>query len=131
MSTSSPKVLLAALLLVSPLAVSAQPRPGPPPLPPEEAAAAEADYQRYCALCHGPDRAGPANRKTNRVIVVEGYMDVIALAEAGIADAVAPLGTALTEAQLGLIWRMVPVPVLCFDGDPAGRRVRWRRPGSA
>ena len=61
MTTSSPKVLLAALLLVSPLAVSAQPRPAPPPLGPEDTAAAEADYQRYCALCHGPDRAGHAN----------------------------------------------------------------------
>ena len=61
MIPSSPKVLLAALLLVSPLAVSAQARPAPPPLGPEDAAAAEADYQRYCALCHGPDRAGHAN----------------------------------------------------------------------
>jgi DNA primase len=72
------------------------------------------------------DRASPASRQTNRVIVVEGYMDVIALAEAGIADAVAPLGTALTEAQLGLLWRMVPVPVLCFDGDAAGQKAAMR-----
>ena len=67
------------------------------------------------------DKASPASRQTNRIIVVEGYMDVIALAEAGIADAVAPLGTALTENQLGMLWRMVPVPVLCFDGDSAGQ----------
>ena len=72
------------------------------------------------------DKASPASRKTNRIIVVEGYMDVIALAEAGIADALAPLGTALTEAQLGLIWRMVPVPVLCFDGDAAGQKAAMR-----
>ncbi|WP_447761469.1 DNA primase [Sphingopyxis panaciterrae] len=72
------------------------------------------------------DKASPASRQTNRIIVVEGYMDVIALAEAGIADAVAPLGTALTEAQLGLIWRMVPVPVLCFDGDAAGQKAAMR-----
>ncbi|AJA09987.1 DNA primase [Sphingopyxis fribergensis] len=72
------------------------------------------------------DKASPASRQTNRIIVVEGYMDVIALAEAGIADAVAPLGTALTEAQLGLIWRMVPVPVLCFDGDSAGQKAAMR-----
>jgi DNA primase len=51
---------------------------------------------------------------------------VIALAEAGIADAVAPLGTALTEQQLGMIWRMVPVPVLCFDGDAAGQKAAMR-----
>ena len=72
------------------------------------------------------DRASPASRQTNRVIVVEGYMDVIALAEAGINDAVAPLGTALTEAQLGLLWRMVPVPILCFDGDAAGQKAAMR-----
>ncbi|WP_428628238.1 DNA primase [Sphingopyxis sp.] len=72
------------------------------------------------------DKASPTSRQTNRIIVVEGYMDVIALAEAGIADAVAPLGTALTEAQLGLIWRMVPVPVLCFDGDAAGQKAAMR-----
>jgi DNA primase len=72
------------------------------------------------------DKASPASRQTNRIIVVEGYMDVIALAEAGIGDAVAPLGTALTENQLGLIWRMVPVPVLCFDGDAAGQKAAMR-----
>jgi DNA primase len=72
------------------------------------------------------DKASPASRQTNRIIVVEGYMDVIALAEAGIADAVAPLGTALTENQLGMIWRMVPVPVLCFDGDGAGQKAAMR-----
>jgi DNA primase len=72
------------------------------------------------------DKASPASRQTDRIIVVEGYMDVIALAEAGIGDAVAPLGTALTEAQLGLIWRMVPVPVLCFDGDTAGQKAAMR-----
>ncbi|MXP46713.1 DNA primase [Altererythrobacter luteolus] len=71
-------------------------------------------------------RAGPASRQTNRMIVVEGYMDVIALADAGIEDAVAPLGTALTERQLELLWRMVEVPVLCFDGDAAGQRAAMR-----
>ncbi|MGV3548999.1 DNA primase [Rhizobium sp.] len=56
------------------------------------------------------------------VIAVEGYMDVIALAQAGVGNAVAPLGTALTENQLQLLWKMTPVPVLCFDGDGAGMR---------
>ncbi|PAX09369.1 DNA primase [Sphingomonas lenta] len=72
------------------------------------------------------DRAAPAARKANRVLVVEGYMDVIALAQAGIAEAVAPLGTALTEAQLERLWRMVPVPLLCFDGDAAGQKAALR-----
>lgn len=71
-------------------------------------------------------RAGPASRKTNRVIVVEGYMDVIALACAGIEDAVAPMGTALTETQIEMLWRMVETPVLCFDGDAAGQRAAMR-----
>jgi len=71
-------------------------------------------------------RAAPAARQSGRVVVVEGYMDVIALANAGIRDAVAPLGTALTEMQLELLWRMVEVPVLCFDGDAAGQRAAMR-----
>ncbi|MFM7348729.1 MAG: DNA primase [Erythrobacter sp.] len=71
-------------------------------------------------------RAAPASRQSGRVVVVEGYMDVIALANAGIADAVAPLGTALTEMQLEMLWRMVEVPVLCFDGDAAGQRAAMR-----
>lgn len=62
----------------------------------------------------------------DRVIAVEGYMDVIALAQAGFAESVAPLGTALTDDQLGLLWRMSPEPVLCFDGDAAGRKAAFR-----
>lgn len=60
------------------------------------------------------------------ILVVEGYMDVIALHQAGFAGAVAPLGTALTEEQLALLWRATPVPILCFDGDAAGRRAAAR-----
>lgn len=71
-------------------------------------------------------RAAPAARQTGRVVVVEGYMDVVALAQAGIGDAVAPLGTALTEMQLEMLWRMVEVPVLCFDGDAAGQKAAMR-----
>ncbi|MEW9536575.1 DNA primase [Agrobacterium radiobacter] len=60
------------------------------------------------------------------VIAVEGYMDVIALYQAGVENAVAPLGTALTESQLDLLWKMSPQPVLCFDGDGAGIRAANR-----
>lgn len=60
------------------------------------------------------------------VIAVEGYMDVIALYQAGVENAVAPLGTALTESQLELLWKMSPQPVLCFDGDGAGIRAANR-----
>jgi len=66
-----------------------------------------------------------------QIIVCEGYMDVIALAQAGFANAVAPLGTALTESQLDLLWKMVPEPILCFDGDKAGQRAAGRAAGVA
>jgi DNA primase len=59
------------------------------------------------------------------LVVVEGYMDVIACQRAGIA-AVAPMGTALTEEQMELLWRYHPEPTLCFDGDAAGRRAAGR-----
>jgi len=67
-------------------------------------------------------RAAPAARRSGRIVVVEGYMDVIALAQAGIAEAVAPMGTALTEHQVELLWRQCERPILCFDGDNAGQR---------
>jgi DNA primase len=72
------------------------------------------------------DRAGPASRPARRLIVVEGYMDVIALDRAGIAEVVAPNGTAVTEAQLEKMWRLDPAPILCFDGDSAGQRAATR-----
>ncbi len=72
------------------------------------------------------DRAAPAARKAGRLIVVEGYLDVIALAQAGIEEAVAPLGTALTEAQLERLWRVHDRPILCLDGDSAGQKAAGR-----
>jgi len=71
-------------------------------------------------------RARPLAHKAQRVIVVEGYMDVVTLAEAGFGEAVAPLGTALTEGQVELLWRLVPEPTLCFDGDKAGQKAAHR-----
>ena len=61
-----------------------------------------------------------------QVIAVEGYVDVIAMVTAGFAATVAPLGTALTEDQLALLWKMTDEPVLCFDGDAAGQRAAFR-----
>jgi len=72
------------------------------------------------------DRAGPASRTAKRLIVVEGYMDVIALDRAGIGEVVAPNGTALTEGQLERLWRLDPSPILCFDGDNAGKKAAIR-----
>ena len=60
------------------------------------------------------------------LIVVEGYVDVIAMVTTGFAASVAPLGTALTENQLMLLWKMADEPILCFDGDKAGQKAAWR-----
>ena len=64
--------------------------------------------------------------KTGTIILAEGYMDVIALVRAGFAHSVAPLGTALTEDQLHLLWRTAPEPILAFDGDTAGLKAAHR-----
>jgi DNA primase len=72
------------------------------------------------------DLAREAVRGGASLVVVEGYMDVIALAQAGMGGAVAPLGTALTEEQLEELWRLAPAPILCFDGDAAGSRAAAR-----
>src|SRR4030088_1632303 len=60
------------------------------------------------------------------LVVVEGYVDVIAMVGAGFAASVAPLGTALTENQLALLWKMADEPILCFDGEKAGQKAAWR-----
>ena len=77
-------------------------------------------------LLYNLHRAAPAARKAGRLLVVEGYMDVVGLAGAGILEAVAPLGTALTEEQMQLAWKVVGEPVLAFDGDAAGMRAGLR-----
>ncbi|MDX2155594.1 MAG: DNA primase [Hyphomicrobiaceae bacterium] len=78
------------------------------------------------AVLFNAARARPLAFERSRIIAVEGYMDVIALAEAGFGETVAPLGTALTEAQVQLLWRMAPEPILCFDGDAAGKKAAYR-----
>jgi DNA primase len=60
------------------------------------------------------------------IVVVEGYVDVIAMVGVGYPGSVAPLGTAMTENQLALIWKMADEPILCFDGDRAGQKAAWR-----
>ncbi len=80
---------------------------------------------------YGLDRARDAMRpkpgtEAAEVVAVEGYMDVIALHQAGFGAAVAPLGTALTAEQMEALWRLSPAPVLCFDGDTAGTRAAAR-----
>jgi DNA primase len=67
-----------------------------------------------------------ATHNGGALVVVEGYVDVIAMVGAGFAASVAPLGTALTENQLALLWKMADEPILCFDGDKAGQKAAWR-----
>jgi len=82
-------------------------------------------FHKGHVLFNGAAAREPAHA-AGEIVVVEGYMDVVALAEAGIPNAVAPLGTALTEEQMQLLWRVVPEPTLCFDGDGAGRKAAFR-----
>src|SRR6186713_826487 len=70
--------------------------------------------------------ARQATHNGSPLIVVEGYVDVIAMVTAGFGGAVAPLGTALTENQLALLWKMADEPILCFDGDRAGQKAAYR-----
>jgi DNA primase len=78
------------------------------------------------ALLYNHHRARKTAHERGEVIVVEGYIDAIAMSEAGFANVVAPLGTALTPDQCALIWAMAPEPLLCFDGDSAGRKAAFR-----
>ncbi len=78
------------------------------------------------ALLYNHHNARQAAHEKGTVIAVEGYVDVIAMSVAGFPHTVAPLGTALTEAQCALLWKMAEEPVLCFDGDRAGRKAAYR-----
>ncbi|PCK83654.1 DNA primase [Rhizobium sophoriradicis] len=84
------------------------------------------NFARARRAIQGSGRDQQDDNASGTIIAVEGYMDVIALHQAGVENAVAPLGTALTENQLELLWKMVPQPVLCFDGDGAGIRAANR-----
>ncbi|MHB8885915.1 MAG: DNA primase [Methylovirgula sp.] len=77
-------------------------------------------------LLYNHHHARQAAHEKGTVIAVEGYVDVIAMTVAGFPHTVAPLGTALTEAQCQLLWKMAEEPVLCFDGDRAGRKAAYR-----
>ncbi|RCK35074.1 DNA primase [Thalassospira xiamenensis] len=77
-------------------------------------------------LLYGLPQAREASQQDAPIIVTEGYMDVIALHRAGFRGAVAPLGTAVTEEQIGELWKMTNEPILCLDGDAAGKRAAVR-----
>ena len=78
------------------------------------------------AVLYGWSQARNLVRRNMPLLVVEGYMDVIAVTATKAAGALAPLGTALTEQQIGLVWKLHDEPVLCFDGDKAGQQAAKR-----
>ncbi|MCC3244876.1 DNA primase [Methylocystis sp. WRRC1] len=78
------------------------------------------------ATLYNLHNARKAAHESGAVVAVEGYIDVIALTAAGFPHVVAPLGTALTPEQCGLLWRMAEEPILCFDGDKAGLKAAFR-----
>lgn len=82
-------------------------------------------FHKRLTLYNGKD-ARQAARDGKPLVVVEGYIDVIAAVAAGFEGAVAPLGTALTEDHLSQLWQMSEAPILCFDGDSAGQRAAER-----
>jgi DNA primase len=77
-------------------------------------------------LLYNLPRARAPARERRALVLAEGYMDVIALAQAGITHAVAPLGTAVTERQLAILWRLAEAPTVCLDGDRAGLAAAMR-----
>jgi len=81
-------------------------------------------------MLYGEPKARRAAAEDQPLILVEGYMDVIACAQSGFNGALAPMGTAVTEEQIQAMWQMIPdfskVPILCFDGDNAGRKAATR-----
>ena len=78
------------------------------------------------SLLFNHHRARKYARERDEVIVVEGYIDAIAMTQVGIPQTVAPLGTALTAEQCALLWSMASEPILCFDGDKAGHKAAFR-----
>jgi DNA primase len=78
------------------------------------------------SVLYNHHRARQRAHETGRIVAVEGYVDAIAMSEAGFANVVAPLGTALTADQCALLWTMAEEPILCFDGDNAGRKAAYR-----
>ena len=77
-------------------------------------------------LLYNFSKIRPNIKNKDNLIVVEGYMDVVSLASKGLHNAVAPLGTALTETQLNLLWKETDSPIICFDGDEAGKQASFR-----
>ena len=86
----------------------------------------ETDVFHKGSILYGYHLARSSVLETKQVIVCEGYLDVIAMNQGGFKNAVAPLGTALGEEQIKLLWNLTPTPTLCFDGDAPGQKAAYR-----
>ncbi len=98
--------------------------------PPKYINSSETPLFHKGSMLYGEPIARKASAQGQSLILVEGYLDVIACAQAGIRGALAPMGTAVTEEQIISMWKMIPdftkIPILCFDGDNAGRKAARR-----
>ncbi len=99
-------------------------------VPPKYINSSETPLFHKGSMLYGEPTARRAAADNQRIILVEGYLDVIACVQAGLRGAVAPMGTAVTEEQVISMWKMIPdftkTPIFCFDGDGAGRKAAWR-----
>lgn len=86
----------------------------------------ETELYQKSEILYGLDKSQEEIRKEGAAVVVEGYMDAIALAEAGVGHVAATLGTSLTDRHLRMLWQRTNRIVFCFDGDPAGKKAAWR-----
>ena len=86
----------------------------------------ETEFYKKGRMLFNLDRAKLLRSDTDKVVVVEGYMDVVSLYSAGIKNVISNSGTALTESQIELIWKFFSNPVICLDGDESGQRAALR-----
>ena len=91
----------------------------------------ETDLFHKGDILYGLSEARKSAIEKSEIVVVEGYIDVVSLAQSGIDNSVAPLGTALTEKQIMTLWKICPEPIICFDGDQAGRKAALRAANNA
>ena len=86
----------------------------------------ETEFYKKGNMIFNLDKAKDARSETNNVLIVEGYMDVVSVYSSGIKNVIANSGTALTERQIGLIWRFFSNPIICLDGDDSGQKAALR-----
>ena len=86
----------------------------------------ETEFYKKGSMIFNLDKAKDLRSETDEVLIVEGYMDVVSVYASGIKNVIANSGTALTERQIGLIWKFFPNPIICLDGDESGQKAALR-----